>query len=565
MARDNKNNQLPFNITLRKHNAMVNAEVVNDQRQVRSDEIKPITSANDNKVLFACVAKMQLRYKDQNYSAQQIEEEARAMLLPKYLNRKEEIERQLAENLVTLDEKDAELEQLKLIYDMGISQEARRIIKKQINPVYEFDIDEIIKLTGISSTNTHYLRKKITALQFREAFRIKEYAVSEDLSSFEEETVDLIPIPTIRTRKGKIAFELNPSAIPYFFALTKNFTQLSLDYIKVFSSNYTIRLYEIAMMIRKIQKNQTYSFDELQRKFGTNYGEYRFFKAKVLKVAMNEINEKTDIIMDIVEQKSGRIVEKISFKITSKKGSHVFDEDENDEVLSTEDIARFITLRTYFKRLQSQNEIKDVDKYNKRLVTAIKEDTIPTIIEDTVEARKSFSDIKKIKKILALEVEQTKDLVWDNRFMVVRTGDMVLNSYGYVRLGDTASECLKQIEQRLSGSGQTFPINDDPILTEDALAAVGDFFSVSNANPDDKEPIVIPLTDQDEDIWYEMAKKGFTYKSIDGKVDINEGNLEKYKDEMVNKINNGPHKAKMYFVLNDIGIDRKFNEYLSNL
>jgi len=565
MQNESKHGQLPFSITLRKHNAMVNAELVNDHTQVHNDEIKPITSANDNKVLFACVAKMQLRYKDENYSAQQIEEEARSILLPKYLKRKEEIEQQLDKNLLTFEEKEAALEQLKLIYDMGISQEARRIIKKKINPEYEFNIDEIIKLTGISSTNTHYLRKKIAALQFREAFRIKEYKVSEDLSSFEEETVDLIPIPTIRTRKEKIAFELNPSAIPYFFALTKNFTQLSLDYIKEFSSNYTIRLYEIAMMIRKIQKNKTYSFDELQRKFGTNYSEYRFFKAKVLKVAIKEIEDKTDIGIKIDERKSGRIVEKIAFIITSKKGSHIFDNEENDEILSTEDIARFITLRTYFKRLQSQNEIKDVNKYIKRLVKAIKEDTIPTIIEDTVEARKSFSDIKKIKKILILGNEATKGLVWDDDFMVVRTEEMVLNNYGYVRLGDTASECLKQIEQRLSGAGQASSINNDPILTEDALAAVGDFFSASNASLNDEEPIVISLMDENEDIWHEMAKKGFTYKSIDGKIDINEGNLEKYKDEMMNKINNGPHKAKMYFLLNDIGLDRKFTEYLSSL
>lgn len=564
MSGDNKNSQLPFSITLRKHNAMVNAELVNDQTQVQNDEIKPITSANDNKVLFACVAKMQLRYKDQNYSAQQIEEEARAILLPRYLERKEAIEKQYDENLVTLAEKESSLEELKLIYDMGISQEARQIIKKQINPVYEFDIDEIIKLTGISSNNTHYLRKKITALQFREAFRIKEYTVSEDLSSFEEETVDLIPIPTIRTRKGKIAFELNPSAIPYFFALTKNFTQLSLDYIKVFSSNYTIRLYEIVMMIRKIQKNQTYSFDELQRKFGTNYSEYRFFKAKVLKVAMNEINEKTDIIMDIVEHKSGRVVEKISFKITSKKGSHVFDEEENDEILSTEDIARYITLRTYFKRLQSQNEIKDVNKYAKRLVKAIKDDSIPTIIEDTIEAREAFSAAKRIKKILANNSPQTKGLIWDENFMVVRTEDMVLNSYGYVRLGDTALECLKQIEQRLSGLAQVLPNDSETILTEEALVAVGEYFSVSDADKNENG-ISLKPTVQEEDILLQIAKKGFIYKSIEGKMNINQGNLEEYRNEIMNKIYNGPHKAKMYFIFDDIGLERKFDEYLSNL
>lgn len=126
-----------------------------------------------------------------------------------------------------------------------MSQETRKFIKDTITTEYEFDISEIIKLTGVSSNNAYYLRKRLTHLQYKEAMRVVEYTVDADYENVEQEIVDIVLIPTIRTKRGSVAFEINRSATPYFFALTKNFTQLSLAYIRNFTSNYSLRLYEI--------------------------------------------------------------------------------------------------------------------------------------------------------------------------------------------------------------------------------------------------------------------------------------------------------------------------------
>ena len=83
----------PYSISVRKHNALVGADVITSSITNPKAEIKPITSAKDNKVLFACVAKMQLHHKESNLTAQAIESEARSKIEPIYIEKQKEIDK----------------------------------------------------------------------------------------------------------------------------------------------------------------------------------------------------------------------------------------------------------------------------------------------------------------------------------------------------------------------------------------------------------------------------------------------------------------------------------------
>lgn len=100
---------------------------------------------------------------------------------------------------------------------------------------------------------------------------------------------------------------------------------------------------KFAKMIRKIQHNVSYTIEEMQQKFGTNYKEHRFFKAQILKIAINEINEKSDIFVELIEHKKSKVVDKISFRVTQKsmeEGDNIEESAENTNI-TTEKIARF--------------------------------------------------------------------------------------------------------------------------------------------------------------------------------------------------------------------------------
>lgn len=536
MEHNLKEERKPSNISIRKHNKFIDANVA-EQKSQFSNETRSIASMNDNKVLFACIAKMQLLYKD--LSLQKIEETVRKKLSPIFDYKRELIIEQIFNKIIKEEEGEVKLQKLDYAFEVALNQESQKSIKKIVTTEYEFSMNEIVELTGVSANNAYHLRRRLSHLQFKEAMRIVEYTVDENYESVEQEIVDIILIPTIRTKRGSISFEINKAAIPYFFALTKNFTQLSLNHIKNFSSSYSLRLYEICQMIRKIQNNMVYTFEELQPKFGTNYKEYRFFKAQILKPALLEVNERSDITVEVIENKKYKAEIKISFKVKLKNGSETTLEAEDlSEELTNEKIANFISLRTYFKRINTINQIEDINKYGKRMLKAIKDGTVLGVAEDIIEAKASYKAIPEIKKLLAKFPDLFSGLTWDEKYLTVRSSEPTLNSYGYVRLGDTANEALQQLLWR------TREIKEPrEIVAEEIHEQIRSF----------------------ETIWEKLADAGFIYKTVDGMIQIDADNISKWKAELEERVIKNPRTAMMYFKIEDGFLMDEFEKYIDNL
>ncbi len=101
------------------------------------------------------------------------------------------------------------------------------------------------------------------------------------------------------------------------------------------NSTYSIRLYEL-LKERQLYKQREFTIEKLREHFGLSekqYPAYGNLKQRIIKPAVEEINSKTDILVDFTETKKGRKVDKVKFSIKANKQSSVqielFDEDED--------------------------------------------------------------------------------------------------------------------------------------------------------------------------------------------------------------------------------------------
>jgi len=117
---------------------------------------------------------------------------------------------------------------------------------------------------------------------------------------------------------GMIKIRLHDALKPYLLQLEKHFTVYSLIYPLVMRSQYSIRLYEI---LKSYDNLGSWTFDakQLQIMMGAeSHKLYGDFKRRALVVAVQEINELTDLSVAMEEIKEGQKVVELCFT-TQKK------------------------------------------------------------------------------------------------------------------------------------------------------------------------------------------------------------------------------------------------------
>lgn len=120
---------------------------------------------------------------------------------------------------------------------------------------------------------------------------------------------------------GTIQLRFAPELKPYLIQLKDTFTSYRLSNVLSLKSGYSIRLYEL---MKKWQRSGewTCTLESLREKLGVapnKYPRYANFNAKVLKVSVAELNEKTDLAITVNEIRRGRNLERLSFTIKSKQ------------------------------------------------------------------------------------------------------------------------------------------------------------------------------------------------------------------------------------------------------
>jgi plasmid replication initiation protein len=103
---------------------------------------------------------------------------------------------------------------------------------------------------------------------------------------------------------------------PYLLELKKRFVSYNLKYILPLTSTYSVRIYQLLKEYEKLTKRY-FDVGELMEllQVPKSYQNYTNFNAKVLKVAEKELKEHCDIYFTLEEEKEGRKVSRLIFRI----------------------------------------------------------------------------------------------------------------------------------------------------------------------------------------------------------------------------------------------------------
>lgn len=183
--------------------------------------------------------------------------------------------------------------------------------------IYEFSIQEFCRVCGIDESSG----KNYSAL--KEAIKeVADKSLWVILDEDEETLLRWIEKPYINKKDGVIKIRLDNDMMPFLLQLKQNFTSYELIWTLHFKSKYTIRLYELIKSVHFHSLDpydRIFDLEELKRLLGAEtYKTYQTFKERVLKRAVQEINEYSDKNLRYEVIKSGRSVSKIKFTISSK-------------------------------------------------------------------------------------------------------------------------------------------------------------------------------------------------------------------------------------------------------
>lgn len=112
-----------------------------------------------------------------------------------------------------------------------------------------------------------------------------------------------------------------PAVIPLITELEKHFTSYEIEQVAGLNSGYAVRLYEILIAWRGVGAVSEIELQTLRERLGVEPNEYQkmhHFKARVLDLAISQINEHTDITAQYEQHKTGRKITGISFTFTHK-------------------------------------------------------------------------------------------------------------------------------------------------------------------------------------------------------------------------------------------------------
>lgn len=122
----------------------------------------------------------------------------------------------------------------------------------------------------------------------------------------------------IEPDSGIVYIRFTSDVIPLITRLESHFTSYEIDKVANLTSSYAIRLYEILISWREVGKTPKYEIDDLRSKLGVEPKQYQRmnnFKARVLELAIDQINEHTDITANYNQHKRGKVITAISFSL----------------------------------------------------------------------------------------------------------------------------------------------------------------------------------------------------------------------------------------------------------
>lgn len=162
------------------------------------------------------------------------------------------------------------------------------------------------------------------------------------------------------------------------------FTQYLLSQTSNLNSVYSVRLYELLIQWKTAVKTPVFELSLFRGQMGLNDGEYKAmcdFKKRVLDLAINEINEKTDLTVSYTQEKKGRIIHGFKFTVKQKQTQKAV---KNERDINTVDMFATMTdkqIATFSRKLANMPELgnlapigADIDTFAQMIANDLKDE-----------------------------------------------------------------------------------------------------------------------------------------------------------------------------------------------
>lgn len=149
---------------------------------------------------------------------------------------------------------------------------------------------------------------------------------------------------TYNEGKGFVEVMFGNDIIPLITRLSKEYTEYELIQIRNLNSVYALRVFEMLMQWKIVGKTPLVTIEDLRSRLGIAVHQYKLmsnFKKRVLDLAVNEINEHTDITVKYKQHKQGKAIIGFTFSFKHKKAPEPIAKDNGFIKLSEPQIKLF--------------------------------------------------------------------------------------------------------------------------------------------------------------------------------------------------------------------------------
>lgn len=185
---------------------------------------------------------------------------------------------------------------------------------------YCFSVDDFCRACGIDHSNGKNIINAKKALN-----ALDSMSIWVQLPNNTE--IRLRWLDRIMLNKNTNTFEItfHRDMLPYLYDLQTRYTSYTLANVLTMESKYGIRLYELLKSYQHVKDHTvTFSLDELKKRIdGQMYTRYPDFKRRVLDIAIEDINEYSDIHVEYEPFSSlGKKIgmDSVTFTITEPEG-----------------------------------------------------------------------------------------------------------------------------------------------------------------------------------------------------------------------------------------------------
>lgn len=194
---------------------------------------------------------------------------------------------------------------------------------------------ELFSFFDVSSASKHTRFKEAIEYMQKQAF----FQIKEEKNKGYEMT-SIVPIPTVKwnSYNDDVMIQFNQFIMPYLIDLKAEFTQYKISELKELNSKYSLILYRwLAMNYSQYEhysvkggrraeqveayRNPSITVKELREITDTinEYTRFQSFENRVLKNAIEEINDHTSFNVSYEKVKKGRSIDSIVFHIEKKR------------------------------------------------------------------------------------------------------------------------------------------------------------------------------------------------------------------------------------------------------